>query len=93
MLSLGRKPADNHDFKRMLTKGKVVLAALIGDGPILLAMRSNEKDTNTAYERAVSRADAHGDVRITLRLALLDERRHAAWLERRLRLDGAEAHV
>ena len=38
--------------KSYLTQGKVILANLIGDLTILRAMRSNEIDTNTAYEFA-----------------------------------------
>ena len=33
-----------------LTKGKVFMANLLGDKTILIAMSSNESDTNTAYE-------------------------------------------
>ena len=41
-------------MKALLTKGKVVIAGLMGDEAILQAMRTNEADTNTAYERAVN---------------------------------------
>ena len=40
------------DSKQMLTTGKVALASLMGDGAILAAMKTNEDDTVTAYERA-----------------------------------------
>jgi hypothetical protein len=49
--------------KQWLTKGKVVLANLIGDGTILSAMLSNEVDTNTAYERINDRTDKWGDAK------------------------------
>ena len=67
--------------KQWLTKGKVVIAGLIGDNTILLAMHSNEEDTNTAYERMVNRTDAWSETKTILTQALADERKHKAWLE------------
>jgi hypothetical protein len=84
----GAQPASRPDLKAMLMRGKVLLGALLGDVPILLAMRSNQKDCNTAYQRANNRVGLREPLRTTLRLALLDERRHAAWLDRRLHLHG-----
>jgi uncharacterized protein (TIGR02284 family) len=52
--SMGRTPPKEGDMKALLAKGKVVIAGLIGDEAILQAMRTNEADTNTAYERAVN---------------------------------------
>ena len=52
--SMGRTPPKEGDMKALLTKGKVVIAGLMGDEAILQAMRTNEADTNTAYERAVN---------------------------------------
>jgi hypothetical protein len=51
---MGRTPPKEGDMKALLTKGKVVIAGLMGDEAILRAMRTNEADTNTAYERAVN---------------------------------------
>ena len=51
----GETPATHADLRQVLTKGKVVISSLLGDRAILAAMRSNEDDTNKAYERAVSR--------------------------------------
>lgn len=48
---LGGEPTKHADFKRVLTKGKVVLGALGGDHAILVAMKSNEDETNRVYER------------------------------------------
>ncbi|MBB6510507.1 hypothetical protein F4695_003898 [Rhizobium soli] len=42
------------DMKQMLTTGKVALADLMGDLAILKAMKTNEDDMVTAYERAPS---------------------------------------
>jgi rubrerythrin len=67
--------------KQWLTKGKVVIANLMGDNAILLAMRSNEVDTNKAYERMSKRADLPVDISNIIARGLEDERRHKAWLE------------
>jgi len=80
----GFAPVTKADFKQVLTKGKVVLAGLVGDKAILAAMKSNEDDTNTAYERAVAKPGLPESIRITLNRNLADERRHRAWIEQRL---------
>lgn len=67
--------------KQWLTKGKVVLANLIGDDAILSAMLSNEEDTNTAYERMNERTDKWDDSKDILRRGLEDERQHKKWFE------------
>ncbi len=67
--------------KSWLTKGKVVLANLIGDRAILSAMLSNEEDTNTAYERMNERVDKWADAKDIIRQGLEDERRHKKWFE------------
>jgi len=80
---MGRMPPMGPDIKRLLTKGKVVIAGLVGDLAILKAMRSNEDDTNVAYERALGQ-----DLPLMLRETLLenhaDEKRHRAWIEEKL---------
>jgi len=68
------------DLKQMLTTGKVVLASLMGDGAILGAMRTNEEDTVTAYERAARHAEAPADARAIFEHAHQDELRHRAWM-------------
>jgi rubrerythrin len=67
--------------KQWLTKGKVVLADIIGDHTILIAMRSNEIDTNTAYERIAKRNDKPIELLDTIDRGLQDEKRHKAWLD------------
>lgn len=67
--------------KQWLTKGKVVLANLIGDNTILRAMISNEIDTNTAYERISLREDIWPEAKDIIRKGLEDEKRHKKWLE------------
>lgn len=70
------------DMKQMLTTGKIALADLMGDGAILKAMKTNEDDTVTAYERASSHGDALPKSRAFFEKALADERRHREWMQR-----------
>lgn len=84
VIRLGGRPAEGPDVKQWLTKGKVVIMGLAGDRAVLLAMKTNEDDTNTAYERAVQRDDLDPDVRAVLERNLSDERRHREWIEARL---------
>jgi uncharacterized protein (TIGR02284 family) len=84
VVALGKEPATGADVKQWLTKGKVIIASLVGDHAILLAMKTNEDDTNTAYERAMARNDLTPDVRVVIERNLGDERRHRAWIEARL---------
>ena len=81
---LGETPAEEADMKQVLTKGKVVIASLLGDRAVLSAMKSNEDDSNLAYERAVRRNDLPARVRSVLERNLADERRHRTWLEARI---------
>jgi uncharacterized protein (TIGR02284 family) len=91
--SFGEEPPREADFKRILTMGKVVLAGLLDDEAVLRAMKSNEDDTNQAYERAAARQDIPERVLTVLRTNLADERRHWAWLEQRLdSMKAAQAH-
>ena len=78
--STGRTPPKEGDMKALLTKGKVVIAGLMGDESILQAMRTNEADTNTAYERAVKFKGLQANTRDVLERGLEDERRHCEWI-------------
>lgn len=69
------------DMKQMLTTGKIAMANMMGDSAILKAMKTNEDDTVTAYERAARHADALPQTRAFFAKALEDERRHRAWME------------
>jgi len=69
--------------KQWLTKGKVALASLIGDGAILSALNSNEHDANTAYERITARKDIWDDARSIIHRGLDDQKKHQVWLEQR----------
>lgn len=74
-------PTKANTVKSLLTQGKVVLGNLFGDEAILKAMLSNEKDTNTAYDRMEHRDDKWLDVRNILDRAFEDEKKHKKWLE------------
>ena len=67
--------------KQLLTKGKVILANMVGDDTILRAMKSNEIDTNTAYERMNGRKDIWPDAQDIIKRGLQDEKMHKEWLE------------
>lgn len=84
LVEAGRVAPSKGDIKGVLTKGKVVIAGLGGDKAVLLAMKTNEEDTNIAYERATEHPDASDALREILRRGLNDERRHRAWIEQRL---------
>ena len=83
----GRVPT-GPDLKVVLTKGKTVLAALIGDRAVLMAMKTNEDDTNAAYEHILGRDDLDEPLRDLLHKNLTDERRHRAWIEERVAAEG-----
>lgn len=53
----------------------------MGDNAILLAMRSNEGDTNDAYERTCRRNDVWPDAEAILNRGWMDEKRHKTWIE------------
>lgn len=74
-------PAEG-DLKQMLTTGKVAMADLFGDGALLKAMKTNEDDTVTAYERASSHQDAIPKSKAFFEKALEDERRHRDWMQK-----------
>lgn len=75
---MGGNPPTKSGGKAMLAAGKVKLANLMGDESILKAMRSNEDDTNKAYERAF--ANCPQEACDMLERGLEDERRHREWL-------------
>lgn len=77
-------PAGGADARRLLAQGKVVVRSLRGDDGILRAMRSNEDETNEAYERALLRGQLSPEQRRVLEENLADERRHRSWITSRL---------
>lgn len=76
----GKDPATSGDFKKLLTKGQVVIGGLVGDGAILEAMKLNEDQTNIMYENAVKKGFPQ-NVHQELEQGLADERRHRSWIE------------
>ena len=90
--AMGGEAPRGPGVKRALTRGKVVIAALLGDRAILKAMKTNEDDMNTAYERASKRHDAPLELRALLARNLTDERRHRQWIEQRLAPSRESAH-
>jgi rubrerythrin len=68
--------------KSVLTKGKVVIADMVGsDSLILTAMKTNEYDTVTAYENAVEKLYLTPELRDVCEKGLSDERRHRDWMD------------
>ncbi len=85
VIKLGGKAKSKGDFKAMLTKGKVVIAGLANEKAVFTAMKTNEDDTNKAYENATGRHDVPNDIMMLLQRNLTDERRHRSWIEQRMR--------
>lgn len=81
LLAHGEKKVEGPDAKQWLAKGKVVLANMMGDESILQAMRTNEEDTNTAYEKLNNHESKWSDASDALRRGLEDEKRHKRWIE------------
>jgi uncharacterized protein (TIGR02284 family) len=79
----GGNPATSPDFKRVLTKGKVVVMGIAGDTGVLDAMKSNEETTTRAYDRARQSVDLPLQARAVIERNFSDEQRHLAWIERR----------
>ena len=83
----GKKFPIEADVKSILTQGKVMIAGLTTDRAILRAMRSNEEDTNQAYERVLSHPDRPEGLKQSLDKALQDERRHRDLLSQEIDKD------
>ncbi|KAA2213423.1 DUF2383 domain-containing protein [Teichococcus oryzae] len=79
--SLGQAVTEGGDIKQLLTTGKVAMASILGDAAILKAMRTNEEDTVTAYERAAKHPEATAEARQIFERAHQDELRHRQWME------------
>jgi hypothetical protein len=85
LAAMGCEVPQEGDMKSLLTQGKVMIGGLMGDSAILQAMRTNEDDTNTAYQRAIQFPDAPPATHQVLERAREDERRHCAWILETLR--------
>lgn len=85
---LGWEAPDESGIRQVLSKGRILIGNLAGDRGILMAMHSNENDTNTAYEAALGHTDLTPALKAILQQARDDERRHRNWLEGQLALWG-----
>jgi uncharacterized protein (TIGR02284 family) len=87
---LGGEPTTKADFKKILTKGKVLLGGLVGDRAVLEAMKSNEETSTKTYRSAIEDHAFPDHMRTVLERNFADEQRHLSWLEQRSSL-GAGA--
>lgn len=62
--------------KKWITRGKVILANLFNNKAILIAMKSNEEDSNAAYENILKHLEKWSDTEAILLKGLADVRRH-----------------
>lgn len=83
----GGTPPDSGDYKQILTKGQVIIADLAGDRAILKAMKLNEDQTNSLYEKMVDQ-NFPDHIHTLLKKGLSDEQRHRAWIETTLEKDS-----
>lgn len=81
---LGARAPEHADIKAVLTKGKVYIGSLASDRGILMAMRSNENDTNAAYDHALDNHHTSPELAALFQQNLSDERRHRRWIEDQL---------
>lgn len=77
---LGGEPATKGDFKRVLTKGKVVIGGLGDTKGVLKAMKANEDVTNKKYEQALADIKEPQELVEVIRQNFADEQRHREWL-------------
>lgn len=77
-----QEPPAGPSLKRVLTKGKVVVANIAGDKAILKAMLDNEEDTNQAYQTMLDRLDDWEDSKDILMRGLHDEKKHKTWIKK-----------
>ncbi len=87
--AMGHPAPREGDLKQFLATGKVRLGALLGDKAILAAMRTNEDDAVTAYDRAVKFKGCPAAVRRILQRGRHDEHRHRTWIVAALAADTA----
>jgi uncharacterized protein (TIGR02284 family) len=81
---MGGEATTSPDFKRLLTKGKVVVMGVAGDSGVLEAMKSNEETTTKVYDKARNQPELPMQARTIIERNFADEQRHFAWLEQRL---------
>ena len=79
LVQRGEDKVTEADFKKVLTKGKVVIAGLINDKAILKAMVVNEEVTTKAYEKALDHDGFSAAERVAIEGHWADEKRHKHW--------------
>jgi hypothetical protein len=81
---LGGTPVSKADFRRLVTRGRVLMGGLLSDQAVLKAVRSNEAQIAKAYAFLGKNPAMpyHGTELFAECLA--DERLHQAWLDRRI---------
>jgi rubrerythrin len=84
VLEADGRPATSPDFKRVLTKGKVVVMSVAGDIGILEAMKSNEETTSRTYDKARRNPGLPLEARNVIERNYSDEAGHLAWIEQRV---------
>lgn len=77
----GGQPKDRRDIKGFFIKGMTAIQSMMGDEMALVAMRTNEKLTNSEYQKAVDDRTIPEDVAKVLVKNRGDEARHLAWVE------------
>lgn len=83
--SLGGTPPENKpDIKGYLIEGFTALMGITGTKGALKAMKSNEKLTNSTYEKALKEEGIPVKIRDLLERNLQDERRHLSYIENAL---------
>lgn len=78
--SKNQTPPEGPSTKQWLTKGKVVIANLMGDKAILSAICSNEEDVSEAYKNMCAHSEKWPESEDLLLKAQEDVRRHKEWL-------------
>ena len=79
----GGDPPRRSGARRVLNKGRVLLADLVGDEAVLRQLQDVALTANEEYEDALRHHDL-GDAEPLLRRFREEERRHLAWIEQRL---------
>ena len=85
------QPVTEADFRRFVTKGKIVLGGVIGDRAVLQAVQHNEETAASAYHKASVDPGIPSRVRAVLERILRDEREHLGWLQGRLDAQTVES--
>ncbi|HEY3306828.1 MAG TPA: DUF2383 domain-containing protein [Desulfuromonadaceae bacterium] len=84
MAQLGGTPPEfAKDFKGFFISGFTALRSLTGTGGALEAMETNERLTNSSYEKAV-KEDFPTDIATTIRENYADEQRHLSFIREAL---------